>query len=291
MDKKPEFSYHLLRSSLKIFKKNISELNTSQYQKVESVANRTFSLESVVLSTPEASDIIIPESKLIEAIDEVANRYTDRSSFLQDLNSNGLNEDTLRSALYRELLFDSVMNRVTGKIKKVNNIDIQIFYQLHREKFTKPENREVRHILITINEEFADNDRVSAFKRATEIAEDLKENPARFELLAKRYSECPTAFEGGKLGNIVRGTLYPELDAELFTMQEGNISEVIETVMGLHILYCEKINKSSIVPFSSAKTRIKMLLQERQKKACQEAWLKQLVRGEHTNTREYLNGS
>jgi len=100
MDKEPEFAYHLLRSSLKMFKKNVSELNASQHQKVESVANRTFSLESVVLSTPEASGIIIPESKLIEAIDAVANRYTDRYSFLQDLNDNGLNEDTLCSALH-----------------------------------------------------------------------------------------------------------------------------------------------------------------------------------------------
>ncbi len=277
MDKEPEFAYHLLRSSLKMFKKNVSELNASQHQKVESVANRTFSLESVVLSTPEASGIIIPESKLIEAIDAVANRYTDRYSFLQDLNDNGLNEDTLCSALHRELLFDSVMNSVTGKIEEVSNIDMRIFYQRHRQDFTKPENRKVRHILITINEEFADNNRVSAFKRAREIAEDLKNTPARFELLAKRYSECPSAFEGGKLGNIVRGTLYHELDAKLFAMQEGDISAVIETVMGFHILYCEKINKSSIVAFSSAKTRIKILLQERQKKTSQEVWLKQLA--------------
>ena len=75
------------------------------------------------------------------------------------------------------------------------------------------------------------------------------------------------------LGEVVRGTLYPELDAELFNMEEGEVSKVIETEMGFHILFCEKINKSITVPLSRARARIKQTLQERQRKACQKAWL------------------
>ena len=111
------------------------------------------------------------------------------------------------------------------------------------------------------------------FTRIDQKAEKLKKNPARFETMVKKYSECPTAMEGGKLGELVEGTLYPELDAELFTMQEGEISDVIETEMGFHILLCEKINKSVTVPLSRARTRIKQILQERQRNACQRAWL------------------
>lgn len=276
MSEIPEYAYHLLRGALEKFKKNIPELSSSQYQQAKIVADKTFSLESIVLSTPEARDIQIPDSKLDAAVQELIGRYSDRESFLIDLNKNGLDEDVLRRALYRELLFDAVMDRVSARTLKVSEIDIQIFYQLHKDRFTKPEKRKARHILITINPEYAENDRMSATMRINAIAEKLQKNPARFESLAKKHSECPTAMDGGKLGEVVRGTLFPELDEELFMMEEGAISSVIETEMGFHILLCEKINKSITVPLSRAKPRIKQILEERQRKLCQKAWLEKV---------------
>lgn len=269
----PEYNYHLLRGALEKFQKNLAELNSSQYQQAKSVADKTYALESIVLSTPEARDLMVPETKLDAAVEEVAGRYTDRNAFRLDLKNNGLDEDILRRALYRELLFDAVMDRVTTRSPDVSDIDIQIFYQLHKDRFTKPERRKARHILITINPEFAENDRDAALERATAIVEKLRKNPGRFEAMAKKYSECPTAMEGGRLGDLVKGTLYPELDTALFDMQEGAISDVIETEMGFHILLCEKITRSVTVPLSRARQRIRHLLQERQRKACQKAWL------------------
>ncbi len=269
----PEFAYHLLRGSLQMFKKNISELTDSQYQQVKSMADKTYALESTVLSTPEARDIIVPESKVNSAVVEVINRYADRKSFLQDLKNNGLEEGVLRSALHRELLFNEVLERVSEKTPPVSDIDIQIFYQLHKARFSKPEKRKVRHILITVNDDFVENDRESANNKARIIAEKLKKNSSRFDALAKKNSECPTAIEGGRLGEVVLGTLYPELDAELFNMQQGEVSNAIETEMGFHVLYCEKINKSITIPLSRAKSQIKNLIQERDRKVCQKAWL------------------
>jgi len=56
-------------------------------------------------------------------------------------------------------------------------------------------------------------------------------------------------------------------------MRAGDISNVIETEMGFHVLYCEKINKSITVPLSRAKSQIKNILQARNRKVCQKAWL------------------
>lgn len=276
MNKEPEYAYHLLRGALQTFHKNVSELDASQFEQTELVADKTFKLESMVLSTPEARDLVIQESRLDEAMKEVSGRYPDYETFLQDLEINNLNEQVLRSALYRELLFDAVMERVSASTPEVTDEDIQIFYQLHKDQFTSPEKRKARHILITINPEFVENERATAYQRISEIAEKLKMNSARFKSLAKTHSECPTSIDGGELGTVVSGTLYPELDTELFNMQEGDVSDVIETEMGFHVLFCEKINKSVTVPLSRARPRIKQLLQERQMKACQKTWLEKL---------------
>ena len=271
-----EYTYHLLRGALNKFQKNLHQLNDSQYAQAKLIADKSYALESIVLSTADARDIQIPDSRLDEAMQQVAGRYPDRDSFLTDLQINGLDESILRNSLYRELLFDAVMDRVSARSPQVSDIDIQIFYQLHRERFAKPESRKARHILITINSDYAENNRNAAYERIHVITEKLRNNPARFDALAKKNSECPTAMEGGRLGDVVRGTLYVELDAELFSMEEGAISNVIETELGFHVLFCEKINKSVTVPLARAKPRITQILQARQRKICQKAWLEKM---------------
>lgn len=273
----PEYAYHLLRGALQHFQKSIPELSDSQYQEARAVADKTFSLESRVLSTAEARDIIIPDAKLDAAIQEVAARYENQQAFVQDLKNNHLNEDILRNALYRELLFNAVMERAAANMPDISELDIKLFYQLHKDRFSKPEQRKAKHILITINPEFAENEQSAAYERIAAIQAKLQKSPSRFEALARKCSECPTAMEGGKLGEVVRGTLFPELDAELFKMKEGEVSGIIETEMGFHILVCEKIIKSVTLPLSRAKEQIEYLLKQRQKKTCQKKWLAKLL--------------
>lgn len=272
----PEYNYHLLRSAMERFNTNISGLSENEYEKARSVADRTFLLESRVLSTPEAQNVVIPDERLDEAVGQIASRYDDKDVYLADLRNNGLDEETLRSALYRELMFDAVMNKVSAKTADVSDLDVEIFYEIHKEKFQQPEKRKARHILITINPEFEENSRESALQRITSIEEKLKKNPRRFEIHAKKYSECPTGLQGGLLGEVTSGTLFPELDSYLFTMQEGDISPIIESEMGFHILLCERINRGVTTPLSRARERIQIVLEERQRKTCQKAWLDKL---------------
>ncbi|MGD9164689.1 MAG: peptidylprolyl isomerase, partial [Chromatiales bacterium] len=114
------------------------------------------------------------------------------------------------------------------------------------------------------------------YARAQEVVRKLAGRGNRFEEFAKRYSECPTAMEGGKLGQTSRGQLYESLDAVLFRLEEGEISDIVESEMGFHILFCEKIKPARKVPLSKAAPRIREVLQERQRRNCQKAWLNSL---------------
>ena len=82
--------------------------------------------------------------------------------------------------------------------------------------------------------------------------------------------------EAGKLGAIKRGQLFPELDSVLFSMQEGTVSDVLESEIGFHLLLCEKIVPARILPFSKAEARIIKVIDERNGRNCQKAFLKQL---------------
>ncbi|MET0116823.1 MAG: nitrogen fixation protein NifM [Sedimenticola sp.] len=272
-DHNPEFNYHLLRSALDGYGKNLSQLDEEQCQAAYHKALKSYELESLVLESDEASGVVVFDGQLDEAIESVASRYDNREDFVGDLETNGLDVDGLRQALYRELLFDSVMQRVAAASADVKEVDVNLFYEMHRERFQSPELRTASHILITINPDYPENTYAAARSRMEQLVEKLNGRVNRFQEFAKRYSECPTAMDGGKLGEVKRGQLYPELDAMLFGMAENEISPVVESELGLHILLCEKIKPGKVTPLAKAAPRIREILMHRQQRNCQKAWL------------------
>lgn len=278
-DSSSVYAYHLLRCSIEKYQKSIPDLDKSQYSDVSRRADKSYNLESLVLSSQEARDIVISDHEVNHAVKEIASRYEDETVFKQDLERNKLNTDILWRALQRELIFNAVMEKVASQSAVASDLDVRVFYEFHRDRFSTPESRVANHILITINPEYQENTPDAAQARMDKIAEKLKKNPNRFSSLARKYSECPTAMEGGVLGTIQRGVLYPELDDVLFSMKQGEVSGVVESEMGLHILYCKKIHKAKVLPLSKVYDRIRDSLNERKRRSCQKAWIKTLQEG------------
>jgi len=272
------YRYHLLRGALERFQKNLAQLDETELAEARKRAAGTFTIESMVLALPEAREVVIDRQRLDAALAEVSSRYPDAQDFRADLAANGLDETALRSALWRELVFDAVLQRIGSRRPSISDIDMCIYYELNQERFRIPERRTARQILITVNPEFADNTRTAALDRIGKIAASLAGRPGRFADQARRYSECPSALDGGKLGEIGRGQLFPELDAALFGLRAGEVSGVVETEIGFHLLQCEKIQQARLVPYARAAADIQSLLDARNRRNCQKAWLSKLKR-------------
>lgn len=272
----PEFSYHLLRNALDGYGKDLPQLDPHEYERVYHKATKSFDLESLVLSSPEARGVIVPEQQLDQSVAEVTSRYATRDEMARDLEANGLNEEGLRRAIHRELIFDGVMQKVASKSVEVSDLDARLFYEMHHERFVTPELRLASHILITVNPDYPENTRPAAQVRIEQVIDKLDGRTNRFSEFAKRYSECPTAMEGGRLGEVKRGQLYSELDTVLFSLRENQISPVVESEMGFHLLYCEKIRLGRRTSYTKVASKIHDILQERQRRNCQKAWLAKL---------------
>lgn len=274
----PVYRYHLLRAALGVGKPGLSELNGQHLADIARHADKSFDLESLVLGSPEAARVTIPPGRIEDALSEVQGRYPDRDAFLADLAGNGLDEEILGQALERELIFDAVMQTVSSNRPAVSEIDVRLFFELHNERFARPERRTARHILITVNDQFEENRRDAAKSRIERLGEKLDGRPNRFPSLARKHSECPSAMEEGRLGTLPRGRLYPELDAMLFSLPERGISGPVESDMGFHLLWCEKMHRGVAAPFSKVRPRIRQLLEDRAARNCQKTWISALRR-------------
>lgn len=270
-------AYLVLKTATSLFGKGTAALSSAELEKVEQLAARQLDLEAKVLASPEARDVVVPEATLQAALAEVRNRYTDDDAFQNDLAGNGLGVGQYAEALARELKVEAILEKVASRSAKVSDVDVDLYYQFHADEFMRPEIRRARHILVTINDDLAGNERPAARQRIDEIATRLAKDPKRFEEQALKHSECPTAMNGGLLGDVVRGKLYPELEAALFALAEMGISAVIESEIGFHILRCDEVRPAGPVPLDQVQAKVRAMLETRRRRICQNAWLKSLT--------------
>jgi len=268
--------YTLLRAALALFKKTPDELHPDELRQAELQAINEFKIESCILNAPEAGAVIISDKELQDAYQEIRDRYEDDDSFFSDLEKNHLNRDSLSAALYRQCRVNVVMELIASRSPDINEVEIGIYYHLHTEQFNRPEQREACHIFISINPDYPENTRETALSRIQEIGEKLQKKPYKFAELALKHSECPTALQGGVLGIVPRGKLYPELDAVLFKIKAGEVSEVVESEIGFHLVLCKQIKKAETLSLQKATPKIREIMKERSRRTCQRAWLASL---------------
>ena len=271
------YPYTLLRTALALFKKAPDTLAEDELKQAEKQAKNEFKLESRILETPEAASVIITDEMLQNAYRAVRSQYTEEEDFSGDLARNHLDETRLRAALYRQCKVNVIMDVVAARAPKVSDIEVGIYYHMHPEQFHRLEMREVSHILISINDDYPENTRERALQRCQALYAKLRKKPYKFADLALKHSECPTALQGGVLGNVPRGKLYPELDAALFKMKVGEISGVLESEIGFHLLLCKNITPAETWSLQKATPKIRQRMQERAQRICQRAWIANLV--------------
>ena len=267
--------YRELRTALHMFQKFPLDLDDKERGLLAQEVVKQSAIETAVLRSQESDEVEVVPVAITAALDEIVAQFPDTETLESSLDHYGMDMAMLQDAVERDLHVSAILEYVAEDAAEVTDVDVELFFELHSDRFGLPERRTVRHMLVTINEEFEDNTREKSQARIEEALHKLKHTSLQFEKLAKMYSECPTALEGGVLGTLAKGQLYPELDEVLFNMKVGEVSRVIESPLGFHILRCDEVEPPQIVDFNEVKEKIKLKLQERNQRAHQKKWLQQ----------------
>jgi len=135
----------------------------------------------------------------------------------------------------------------------ISDAEAQQYFNAHSADFAKEERR-VSHILLTVPQNATTAQKAQVKTQAEAILKEVRANPAKFAEIAKARSQDPgSAANGGDLGFFGRGTMVKQFDDVAFQMKPGQISEVVETQFGYHIL---KLNEVKTPDFSSAKEAV-----------------------------------
>lgn len=270
--------YLSLKLAAKLFAKPIEALAPAELRRVSTVAAKQQEIEALILRTPEAANVVLPAASIDGNLQEIRARYADAAEFHAELQRIGLDEDALRRSVARDMVVEAVLERVGSRGAAVSDTEVEIFWFMHRERFRRAETRVLRHILVTINESMAGSERPAARHKIDAIRDRLLKDPERFAEQALKHSECPTAMNGGLLGSVPRGQLYPELEAIAFGLAAGALSQPVESELGFHLVLCESIDPERLSLLDEAGPRIRQHLEQHRRGMCQKSWINSLLR-------------
>jgi nitrogen fixation protein NifM len=270
--------YLTLKLAAKLFSRPPDALAADELKRVRAVAARQRQIEALILGTPESANVMVPQASVESCLQEIRGRYGSEEDFQADLERIGLDAASLRRAVERDLVVEAVLEKVGARAAAVSDTEVEIFWFMHKDRFRRAETRVLRHILVTINEALAGSERPAAGASIEAIRSRLLKDSGRFAEQALKHSECPTAMNGGLLGRVPRGQLYPELEAAAFALGEGELSHIVETELGYHLVLCETIEAERHSRFDEVRQTIREHLEQQRRGLCQKAWINSLRR-------------
>ncbi|MFA6498721.1 MAG: peptidylprolyl isomerase [Desulfurivibrionaceae bacterium] len=237
----------------------------------ESVLEKMIKLELLSQESKKAG-VSVSSTDIDNELKGYKKGFADDKAFAKALGEAGLTEAVLRKQIGKNLTIQKFIDtKFKGKVQ-VTEQEAKDFYNSNQDKFAQPEMAHARHILITAKEAEpkADKDRKRA--KLVQIKKQLKDG-ADFADLAKQFSDCPSKERGGDLGFFPRGQMVKAFDQAAFKMMPGDISDIVETEFGYHLIKLEEKKPAKTVSFDEAKAKITAYLTQEKITANIEAFI------------------
>ena len=139
----------------------------------------------------------------------------------------------------------------------VNEADLKTYYEQNASRFGTKEERRASHILITAPASASAADREKAKAKAEQLLAEVKKAPNTFAEVARKNSQDPgSAEKGGDLDFVTKGAMVKPFEDAMFALKKGEISNVVETEFGYHIIHLTDIKPAVVPPFEQVRATI-----------------------------------
>ena len=182
-------------------------------------------------------DLPVFEAAIDAQVDKVVEQVGGRENFAKALAAQGISEADFRKELVKGCRVDALVEKACSSVADPTEEEIAAYFEANAADFKEPEQVLCQHILVKCEPGYPEERRTEAMAKIGAIRRRIVEEGADFATEAREHSDCPSGAEGGSLGWFGRGMMVPEFDKAAFEMKKGEVSDVIETQFGFHIIY------------------------------------------------------
>ena len=170
-----------------------------------------------------AADIDAEVAKVVEQVGGPEN-------YKKALAAQGVTEEQFRKELEKGAKVNKLVEQACSSVADPTDDEVAAFYAAHKDEYVAPEQVLCQHILVKGTDD-------AALDKIKDIRARIVDGKADFAEEAKKHSDCPSGQQGGSLGWFGRGMMVPEFDKAAFEMKKGEVSGIVTTQFGYHIIY------------------------------------------------------
>ena len=184
----------------------------------------------LLLDHAEELDIPLMAADIDAEVSKVVTQVGGPENYKQALDAQGITEVQFRKELEKGAKVNKLVEQACSGVPEPTEDEVAKFYEAHKAEFVVPHQVLCQHILVKGSDD-------AALDKIKAIRERIVSGGADFAEEAKKNSDCPSGQEGGSLGWFGRGMMVPEFDKVAFEMKKGEVSGVVSTQFGYHIIY------------------------------------------------------
>ena len=241
--------------------RNITKMiNPKVYKKLKREALDQLIEKEVVWQEAQRRNIVVKPEEVTAALKELESKHKSRDDFLRRIELAGFDEKSYAEYIKREIAIQRCLETAFVP-PAVTDAEIHDYYAANPDKFTRPERMRARHVLIKVEAGADAPKREAARGRIDQVLARARKGED-FAALARQYSEDSSAAEGGDLGFFARGQMVPEFDAAAFQLKPGEVSGVVTTIYGFHVIKAEERDAGGLVPEAEVRERVRTAMEQ-----------------------------
>lgn len=225
--------------------------------------------------------IIIKDDEVMDTIQDLLRRKNiPTEEFTKTLEREGTTLEAYRQDMKEQMTRMRLLRKELKAKTLVSDEEIGEYYVKHRQEYEGKEAVRIKQILILLPPNASRTMKIK-LKADTEMIRKRLMDGESFDLLAVQFSQGPSAATGGDVGFLDKGTMLPEVDSAAFQLSKDEISEVIVSTVGFHIIKVLDKRGAGIKPIDVVREEIKAKLEEDKMEKKYEEWIAELRKKAH----------
>jgi peptidyl-prolyl cis-trans isomerase SurA len=204
--------------------------------------------------------------------DIVARQKMSMQDFLKGIAEEGKTVESVKKEIRSQIVRMRLLRREVKDKIMVSDAEIGDYYDKHRQEYEGKESVRMKQIFLPAPAESGKAVRLKTKQEALRLRELILKGES-FDVLAAKYSQGPAAATGGDVGFIEKGTILPEVEAVAFSLPVNQMSDVIESSVGFHIIQVVDKRGAGLKPIAMVREEIKAKIEDEKLEKKFDEWI------------------
>jgi peptidyl-prolyl cis-trans isomerase C len=223
----------------------------------------------------KSKGVKVDDAEIDQQVQQLKGQFPTPAAFETALKERGMTLEGLKSEARSEIGVNKLMETAVANVPGPTDAEAKDFYEKNPDKFKQDEQIRASHILVRVAPNADAKTKAHAKAEIDDVLKQLKAG-GDFAKLAQQHSQDGSAAQGGDLGFFPKGQMVPEFEKVAFSLPVGQLSGVVTTQFGYHILKVTEKKPPRTVPFEEAAAQIKQFLEQDKKQKAADAFIETL---------------